>query len=52
MTGEKDIFDRIKSKYQVFDEKQLEKLASFYSNSDNYNRMLITINEFITDLEL
>jgi hypothetical protein len=51
MTGEKDIFDRMKSKYQVLDEKQLEKLASFYSNSDNYNRMLIAINEFITDLE-
>jgi hypothetical protein len=51
LTEEKDIFDMIKSKYQILDEKQLEKLANFYSNSDDYNRMLISINEFITDLE-
>jgi hypothetical protein len=51
LTEENDIFNKIKSKYQALDEKQLEKLASFYSNSDDYNRMLITINEFITDLE-
>jgi hypothetical protein len=51
LAQEKDVFDKIKLKYQVLNEKQLEKLANFYSNSDDYNRMFIAINEFITDLE-
>jgi|GEM_PF-4967433 hypothetical protein len=51
MTEENDIFDRIKSKYQVLNEEQLEKLANFYSNSEDYNHMLTAINEFITDLD-
>lgn len=51
LAQEKDIFDKIKLMYQVLNEKQLEKLGDFYSNSDDYNRMLISINEFITELE-
>jgi hypothetical protein len=48
---EKDIFDKIKLRYQVFNDKQLEELANFYLFSDDYNKMLISINEFITELE-
>lgn len=51
LAKEKDIFDKIKLKYEVLNERQLEKLANFYSNSDDYNKMLASINEFITDLE-